>query len=61
MFGSGVENRQAPPAGIPRHLDENLVAGLGDVDRYENDAIGDKIWLSHGRSVSEMRLRTPSS
>ena len=34
--GAGVEHRHSPTALPARHLDENLVAVLGDVDAYEN-------------------------
>ncbi len=60
MLGPGVEHRQPAPAGITRDLDQHLVAGLGDIDRHENDAIGNRIRLGHGRSISGRRLRTPS-
>ncbi len=37
MLGTPVEDAQlASPAGAG-HLDQNLVASLGDVDGYEND------------------------
>ena len=36
VLGPGVEHRQAPAAGMAWDLDQHLVAGLGDIDRYEN-------------------------
>ena len=60
MLGLRVEHRQSTATGMTRDLDQHLVASFGDVDRHENDVIGNSMWLGHGRSISGMRLRTPS-
>ena len=56
----GVEHSQAPPARLAWDLDQDLVAGLANIDRDENALCGRKLGLGHGRFVSGMRLGTPS-
>src|SRR4051794_39933957 len=56
----GVEHRQAPPARLAWDLDQDLVAGLANINRDENALCGRKLGLGHGRFVSGMRLGTPS-
>ena len=60
VLGAGVEDAQPASSAGAGHLDQDLVAGLGDVDGYENAGRRRKLWSGHGRSVSGMRLRTPS-
>ena len=60
VLGTGVEDAQPASSAGAGHLDEDLVAGLGHVDGYENAGRRRKLWSGHGRSVSGMRLRTPS-
>ena len=60
VLGTGVEDAQPASSAGAGHLDEDFVAGLGHVDGYENAGRRRKLWSGHGRSVSGMRLRTPS-
>ncbi len=61
VLGARVGHAQAAPARLARDLDQDLVAGLGDVDGYEDAGRGRKLVAGgHGRSVSGVRLGTPS-
>ena len=43
------------PAPAPRaagYVQQNLIAGLRNVDGYENAVIGSKIVFGHGRAIS---------
>ena len=53
VLGPGVENRQAPPAMMRRGFDEHLVACLGDIDRYQNGMIGNRLSIGHGSVAPE--------
>ena len=58
MLGARVQHRQAPPPGPPGHLDQNFVAVLGDIDRYQHGAIRHILGQGHGRSPLRWRLAT---
>jgi len=60
MIGAGVEHRQPPPAALTWDFDEHLVAGLGDVDRYQRDLGWRRLVRGHGRSVSPVKVAHPS-
>ena len=55
-----VQDRHSTSTLRAGHLDQHFVAGLGDVDRHQNDAVGHRMQGGHGWFVSGMRLGTPS-
>jgi hypothetical protein len=40
VFGAGVEHGELSPATLAWDLEEDLIAGLGDVERYKNAGRG---------------------
>src|SRR5688572_11472139 len=58
VLSAGVEQGEPSPAALAWDLEEDLVAGLGDIERYENAGMGRKLVGGHGRSVSSVRLAT---
>jgi hypothetical protein len=41
-------------------VNEDFVAGFGNINCHKDALVRDKLVLGHGRSISGMRLRTPS-
>jgi hypothetical protein len=58
VFGAGVEHGELSPATLAWDLEEDLIAGLGDVERTPGG--GCNLAIGHGRSISGVRLGTPS-
>lgn len=53
-----VEDGQPPAPRPTRYLDQDLIAMLGDVDRYQDGAIPHILGQGHGRSPLRWRLAT---
>jgi hypothetical protein len=47
VFGAGVDHREASSA-LAWHLDQQLIAGFGNVDGYENASWWLKLLTGHG-------------
>src|SRR5215210_4414650 len=54
VLSPGIEHGQAPPASVAWDLDQDLVAGLPNIDRDENALCGRKLGLGHGRFVPRL-------
>jgi hypothetical protein len=51
MLDPIVQHRQSPPASMIGRLNEDFVAHLGDIDRYQHGVVRDRLHVGHGRSL----------
>ncbi|OBP89865.1 hypothetical protein BAE40_13125 [Mesorhizobium loti] len=51
MLCAGVENRQPAAALVAGGFNQDFIADLGDIDRYQHRIGGYNIWAGRGRSL----------
>ncbi|WP_394067865.1 hypothetical protein [Roseixanthobacter glucoisosaccharinicivorans] len=56
VLGARVQDGHAPPPLLAGRFDQRLVPHFGDINRHENDVIGQRMQSGHDGFVSGMRL-----
>jgi hypothetical protein len=57
VFHFGVRHDEASSPGLTGHLDQNVVANLRNIDRYQNGVGWRKLLSGHGPAFSKVLIR----